>query len=63
MKSLSTACLVSSKHDTRLAPFASTLSDLVHEHAASSEADIEWLHLLIADGQLIAEPRRPGDEA
>ena len=33
----------------------STLSDLVHEHAASSEADIEWLHLLIADGQLIAD--------
>ncbi|QOD93188.1 PAS domain-containing sensor histidine kinase [Chryseoglobus sp. 28M-23] len=33
----------------------STLSDLVHEHASSSEADIEWLHLLIADGQLIAD--------
>jgi len=33
----------------------STLSDLVHEHAASTEADIEWLHLLTADGQLIAD--------
>ena len=33
----------------------STLSDLVHEHSDADEADIEWLHLLIADGQLIAD--------
>ncbi len=33
----------------------STLSDLVHEHAALGEADIEWLHLLIAEGQLLAD--------
>ncbi|KQV24467.1 MULTISPECIES: sensor histidine kinase [unclassified Microcella] len=33
----------------------STLSDLVHEHAALSDADIEWLHLLIAEGQLLAD--------
>ncbi|WAB81826.1 histidine kinase N-terminal domain-containing protein [Microcella daejeonensis] len=33
----------------------STLSDLVHEHASLTEADIEWLHLLIAEGQLLAD--------
>ncbi|MDO8337077.1 MAG: histidine kinase N-terminal domain-containing protein [Microcella sp.] len=33
----------------------STLSDLVHEHAALGDADIEWLHLLIAEGQLLAD--------
>ncbi|MDX2026184.1 histidine kinase N-terminal domain-containing protein, partial [Microcella sp.] len=33
----------------------STLSDLVHEHSDADEVDIEWLHLLIADGQLIAD--------
>jgi two-component sensor histidine kinase len=33
----------------------STLSDLVHEHADADETDIEWLHLLLADGQLIAD--------
>ncbi|WP_169080201.1 sensor histidine kinase [Microcella alkalica] len=33
----------------------STLSDLVHEHAALTDADIEWLHLLIAEGQLLAD--------
>lgn len=33
----------------------STLSDLVHEHSDADEADIEWLHLLIADGQLLAD--------
>ncbi|MBX9472784.1 sensor histidine kinase [Microcella sp.] len=33
----------------------STLSDLVHEHGAADETDIEWLHLLLADGQLIAD--------
>jgi len=33
----------------------STLSDLVHEHSRADETDIEWLHLLLADGQLIAD--------
>lgn len=33
----------------------STLSDLVHEHGDADETDIEWLHLLLADGQLIAD--------
>lgn len=33
----------------------STLSDLVHEHSDADEVDIDWLHLLIADGQLIAD--------
>jgi two-component system, sensor histidine kinase PdtaS len=33
----------------------STLSELVHEHAALSDSDIEWLHLLIAEGQLLAD--------
>ena len=33
----------------------STLSDLVHEHSDADETDIEWLHLLLADGQLIAD--------
>lgn len=33
----------------------STLSDLVQAHGRGSEADIEWLHLLIADFQLLAD--------
>lgn len=33
----------------------STLSDLVHAHSDADETDIEWLHLLLADGQLIAD--------
>lgn len=33
----------------------STLSDLVHAHGDADETDIEWLHLLLADGQLIAD--------
>jgi two-component sensor histidine kinase len=32
-----------------------TLNDLVAEHADLLEADIEWLHLLIADWQLLAD--------
>ena len=33
----------------------STLSELVTAHGRSSEADIEWLHLLIGDWQLLAD--------
>lgn len=33
----------------------STLSDLIEEHGRSSPADIEWLHLLLADTQLLAD--------
>ncbi|NQX26996.1 histidine kinase N-terminal domain-containing protein [Microbacteriaceae bacterium VKM Ac-2854] len=33
----------------------STLSDLVIAHGRSTEADIEWLHLLVGDWQLIAD--------
>ncbi|MEO8094364.1 MAG: histidine kinase N-terminal domain-containing protein [Pseudolysinimonas sp.] len=32
-----------------------TLSDLMVAHGRSTEADIDWLHLLVADGQLIAD--------
>ncbi|MDO9397730.1 MAG: histidine kinase N-terminal domain-containing protein [Herbiconiux sp.] len=33
----------------------STLSDLVSTHGISSEADVEWLHLLVSDCQLLAD--------
>ncbi len=33
----------------------STLSDLVHAKGSSSDADVEWLHLLIGDWQLLAD--------
>ena len=33
----------------------STLSDLVNAQGRSSEADIEWLHLLVGDWQLLAD--------
>lgn len=33
----------------------STLSELMLAHGKATEADIEWLHLLVADGQLIAD--------
>ncbi|WP_166879050.1 MULTISPECIES: PAS domain-containing sensor histidine kinase [unclassified Salinibacterium] len=33
----------------------STLSDLVQAHGRSTEADIEWLHLLVGDWQLLAD--------
>lgn len=33
----------------------STLSELVQSHTRSSEADIEWLHLLVSDLQLLAD--------
>ena len=33
----------------------STLSDLVHAQGRSSEADIDWLHMLVGDWQLIAD--------
>ncbi|MBX3068543.1 MAG: histidine kinase N-terminal domain-containing protein [Cryobacterium sp.] len=33
----------------------STLSDLVHEHGQASEADIDWLHLVVGDLQLLAD--------
>ena len=33
----------------------STLSDLVHAQGRSSEADVEWLHLLVGDWQLLAD--------
>lgn len=33
----------------------STLSDLVQGQGRSSEADIEWLHLLVGDWQLLAD--------
>ena len=33
----------------------STLSDLVNAQGRSSEADVEWLHLLVGDWQLLAD--------
>ncbi len=33
----------------------STLSDLVQEHGSATEADIDWLHLLVGDLQLLAD--------
>ncbi len=33
----------------------STLSDLVEAHGRASAVDIEWLHLLLADSQLLAD--------
>jgi len=33
----------------------STLSDLVYAQGRSSEADVEWLHRLVGDGQLLAD--------
>lgn len=33
----------------------STLSDLVHAQGLSSDADVEWLHLLVGDWQLLAD--------
>ncbi|WP_375384771.1 sensor histidine kinase [uncultured Microbacterium sp.] len=33
----------------------STLSDLVYAQGCSSEADVEWLHRLAGDGQLLAD--------
>ncbi|GAA3735877.1 PAS domain-containing sensor histidine kinase [Leifsonia bigeumensis] len=33
----------------------STLSDLVQAHGRASEADIDWLHLLVGDLQLLAD--------
>ncbi|CAN5270485.1 PAS domain-containing sensor histidine kinase [soil metagenome] len=33
----------------------STLSDLMVAQGRSTEADVEWLHLLVADGQLLAD--------
>jgi two-component sensor histidine kinase len=33
----------------------STLSDLVNAQGLSSDADIEWLHRLVGDGQLLAD--------
>ncbi|OJX64701.1 MAG: ATPase [Micrococcales bacterium 73-13] len=33
----------------------STLSDLIEEHGRATPADIEWLHLLLADTQLLAD--------
>ncbi|MGN6762457.1 MAG: histidine kinase N-terminal domain-containing protein, partial [Leifsonia sp.] len=33
----------------------STLSDLVHAHGRSSEDDVEWLHGLVGDWQLLAD--------
>lgn len=33
----------------------STLSDLVLSHGRSDEADVEWLHLLVGDLQLLAD--------
>ncbi|GAA2984639.1 two-component sensor histidine kinase [Microbacterium terrae] len=33
----------------------STLSDLVYSQGRSSEADVEWLHRLAGDGQLLAD--------
>ncbi|MGA1835509.1 histidine kinase N-terminal domain-containing protein [Herbiconiux sp. 11R-BC] len=33
----------------------STLSDLVAAHGSSTEADVEWLHLLVSDCQLLAD--------
>ncbi|MBX3092538.1 MAG: histidine kinase N-terminal domain-containing protein [Cryobacterium sp.] len=33
----------------------STLSDLVHAHGSASEEDIDWLHLLVSELQLLAD--------
>ncbi len=33
----------------------STLSDLVNQHCSRSEEDIEWLHFLVGDWQLLAD--------
>ena len=33
----------------------STLSDLIHAHGRSSEEDVEWLHGLVGDWQLLAD--------
>jgi two-component system, sensor histidine kinase PdtaS len=33
----------------------STLSDLVYAQGRSNEADVEWLHRLVGDGQLLAD--------
>jgi two-component sensor histidine kinase len=33
----------------------STLSDLVYAQGRSTEADVEWLHRLVSDGQLLAD--------
>ncbi|WGD38133.1 PAS domain-containing sensor histidine kinase [Lysinibacter sp. HNR] len=33
----------------------STLSDLISQHGSSQEGDIEWLHSLVRDGQLLAD--------
>ena len=33
----------------------STLSDLVLSHGRSTDADVEWLHLLVGDLQLLAD--------
>ncbi|MEP6843758.1 MAG: histidine kinase N-terminal domain-containing protein, partial [Pseudolysinimonas sp.] len=33
----------------------STLSDLMAAQGRSADSDVEWLHLLVADGQLIAD--------
>ncbi|WP_396655287.1 sensor histidine kinase [Microbacterium sp.] len=33
----------------------STLSDLVYAQGRASEADVEWLHRLVGDGQLLAD--------
>ncbi|HWH25756.1 MAG TPA: histidine kinase N-terminal domain-containing protein [Pseudolysinimonas sp.] len=33
----------------------STLSELMEAQGLSADADVEWLHLLVADGQLIAD--------
>ncbi|MFX5813340.1 histidine kinase N-terminal domain-containing protein, partial [Acinetobacter baumannii] len=33
----------------------STLSELVYAQGRSSEADVEWLHRLAGDGQLLAD--------
>lgn len=33
----------------------STLSDLIHSQGLASEEDIDWLHMLVADAQLLAD--------
>ena len=33
----------------------STLSDLVYDQGRSTGADVEWLHRLAGDGQLLAD--------
>ncbi|HEY8479689.1 MAG TPA: histidine kinase N-terminal domain-containing protein, partial [Spirillospora sp.] len=32
-----------------------TLSDLVRDHTDLTEADLEWLHALVSDWQLLAD--------